>query len=217
MLDFKLKLKVKSGGVLTKKDFESLKDIGITTEPSSNDLDEDVKTIANFVKEAIDKMKSELLSQKAYTSRRTLIQGIKPLPIVANKQKIVIAIVAPYYWDFINEGVKGKYNTKQGAEKSPYQYGDKAPPVKAMLQYIKAKPLQISVTPRTKNGREMKVTKRDIAKQTKRAAYAMSRSIQANGIRGTHFVNNTLTTQFVEEFEQIMLERFQKRVTIKIK
>jgi hypothetical protein len=217
MLVFKLKLKVQSGGKLTEKDFDALKEIGITTEPDNNELDEDVKVVASFVKDAIDKMKSELLSQKAYTSRRGLIQGIRPQPIMVNKKKIVIAITAPAYWDFINEGVKGRDNVKNGAENSPYQFKDKPPPLKAMLQYIKAKPLQIDVTPRkNKSGRELKVTKRDITKQTKRAAYALSRSIQANGIRGTHFVNNTLTPQFIEEFEQIMMERFQKRVTIKI-
>lgn len=218
MLAFKLKLKIASGGVVTEKDFEALKEFGITAEPDAEQLDEDVKMVAKFVKEAIDQMKSQLLTQNAYTSKRSLIQSIRPEPINVSKQRILIAIVANKYWDFINQGVKGRDYTKKGVGKSPYKFKDKAPPLKAMLQYIKAKPLQISVTPKkSKNGRELKTTKRDIAKQTKRFAWAMSRKIQSKGIRATHFVDNTLTPQFVEEFEQIMMEQFQKRITIKIK
>jgi len=218
MLAFKLKVKIASGGVVTEKDLEALKEFGITAEPDSEQLDEDVKFVANYVKEIIEQMQSQLLSQKAFTSKRSLIQSIKPEPINVSKQKILIAIVANKYWDFINQGVRGRDSVKQGAEKSPYQFKDKPPPLRAMLQYINAKPLKINVTPKKdKKGRELKVKKRDIANEKKRFASALSRSIQSNGIRATHFVDNTLTPQFIQEFEQIMLEQFQKRITIKMR
>lgn len=218
MLAFKLKAKISSGGVVTEKDLEALKEFGITAEPNNEELDEDVKVLASFVKEAIDQMKSQLLTQKAFTSKRSLIQSIKPQPINVSKKTILIAIVANKYWDFINQGVKGRDFTKVGVEKSPYQFKDKAPPIRAMVQYINAKPLKINVTPKKdKKGRELKVKKRDIAKEKNRYAFAMSRSIQSNGIRATHFVDNTLTPEFVKEFQEIMLEQFKKRITIKIR
>ena len=98
------------------------------------------------------------------------------------------------YYKYINEGVKGNKTTPPGAGSSPYKYGSKMPPPSALKNYIASKGISIKGYSDQRRGLRKSIRAKK-GNPLDRAAFAMAKSIQMHGIRGTHFYSDTVNAK----------------------
>ena len=111
------------------------------------------------------------------------------------------------YWKFVDEGVQGsggfKGSGKKRGQGSPFKFGSKQPPLKAILPWVKLK----GIRGRNKKGRFIK---------DKSLAFLIARSIKQRGLERTRFISkpyedmigdlkNDLTVAMAEDISEAIV------------
>lgn len=114
------------------------------------------------------------------TLQSSIIGEIKLAPSYAQ-----IKIKANKYWENVDEGRAA---------------GKKAPPLSAMLEFIKNR----GIKPKNLN----KVKNKDLA--YKSLAYVLAQGIKKKGIKPTNFVSDAITKQDIADFKKDIAKAFKK-------
>lgn len=174
---------------------EFLKSIGRakTGISSSLSISPVAKVASKFTLDLIDKMKDGLVSRNATGSLSASL-----IPKIDIDGSIVeVEILAEDYWDFINSGVDGTQNNFG----SPYSFSSIAKTQSSGLTFQQSLKLWFA-------------SKGIIAKDGDfdSLAFVMMQSIKRKGIKPSHFVDNALTEEAINQFQDDIFEAFNSLI-----
>lgn len=196
---------------MAKYDISQLQDIGRTLSEVRTGSHSAIEGIMSaFATDAIEKMRDNLLKKGVGTgSGSNLAQSIKPLPIKITDNAVILEIEMADYWDYVNSGVDG-LGTKWGSKylfrrtaKVPTPTGQKN-----FVQSLQEWTFKNGINTFTfKNERGEYVTKpvRD-DDDRERLAFAIMKGVKQKGIEPTHFVDDYLTDNRIDELTNELFE-----------
>lgn len=151
-------------------------------------------TLIQILDNLIEKYKT-VLKENGKVASGDLLNSIKGEVRVENNLYSFI-IKLNDYWKFLEEGVNGTAVDND----STYSFKGKTVNTDAIERWIEVKP----IVPHSINNK---------VPTTKQLAYVISRSIARNGIKGGHYLKNSLqSTDFIHN----IIEEFSKQVNIEI-
>lgn len=113
------------------------------------------------------------------------------------------------YYQYIDQGVKGKKTTYSSASQSPFRYTTKMPPLQAIAKWIGDKGI-IGRTVHTTATKKVyyKTKKLSAVSEGQRTVRAIQRSIFFKGIKGTGFYSKVVNTGRIEDLRKQLIEGF---------
>lgn len=135
------------------------------------------KLVGGWVEDLI-KVTKDRLQRSGINASNGLSQSINIVPIDLTESKLTIGIEMDGYWKFVDLGVKGAKSSAK-APNSPFQYGDKMPPPRALQSWIAFKGIPLK-------GRDKQAAARSLS-------FLMARSIRDKGTKATRFFSDSLT------------------------
>lgn len=154
----------------------------------------ETNTLKSILDKLIENYKSLLTNDNKISSGELLNSISGEVRVENNLYSFVINLND--YWKFLENGVNGTA-VDNG---STYSFKGKTVNTDAIERWIEVKP----IVPHSINNK---------VPTTKQLAYLISRSIARNGIKGGHYLNNSLqSTDFVHN----IIEEFSKQVNIEI-
>lgn len=188
---------------------------------------EDVLT--EFAQELIDEMRKRLLTSMMNRSKRfgaissaqvsrNLLQAIA-MQVEGSGVRARAVITMPYYAEFINEGVQGAEEVKEGAYNSPYKFKSKMPPVSVFAGasgWIARKGFNLRAMI-DKKGKTKKQISEDVKKLNKRLAFIIAESVRRRGVPGYHFFDFVFETQTQERLQKLLKEKLKEEINAQIK
>lgn len=130
----------------------------------------------------------------------------RSLTFEVGEGRVVFGSPLPYA-RFIHWGVNGTHR-KRGA---PYSYRNKMPPIDAILQWMKVKPVRL----RDSQGKFVKQTPQAL----RSAAFLIARSIKRNGIQGLFYYTEAVEAQapkFRKKFGDAIVKDVFKQFQFKV-
>lgn len=159
-----------------------------------------------FAKEAVDQMKTEVPKGNGSLAASLTFE------FEQSEGQILIKFLADDYWDFVNSGVNG---TKQSSGAITNQFGD-------TYQFRTSNPSPSMVEAfggganYGKNGEQGNMqnwmaSKGLIAENGNynSLAFAIAKSVKQKGIKPTPFIDNALSENKIQAFEQALLDAFE--------
>lgn len=144
--------------------------------------------------EVIGKLKTSLNASTSTGTSKALEQSLVVLPIELGDDRFTLKFQSEDYWKFINSGVRGVggqkkdggvWNQKGGS--SPYSFHDKKPPKDALSLWAYVKGVNV---------------------------WAVQKSIFHRGIRPTHFWDNVINQQLVNDLVKRLEKAGAKEIEI---
>ena len=165
--------------------------------------------VADFAKEQISKMKTELSERKATGSLASSLT----FKFKSTRAGVTVEFLANDYWDFINAGVNG-LSRSQGSE---YSFKTAFPSSKMMDAFTGTGVMRgwmatqgiRSLSWINKEGEQ--VTKELVTdKDFRGAAYVLARAVKQKGIESTPFVDDVFSQQAIDEFQEDIFKALDK-------
>lgn len=159
-----------------------------------------------FAQKAIDEMKTEVPKGNGSLAASLTFE------FEQSEGQILIKFLADDYWDFVNSGVDG---TKQSAGAITNQFGDtyqfRTPnPSPSMVEAFGGG-ANYGKNGEQGNMQNWMASKGLIAENGdyNSLAFALAKSVKQKGIKPTPFMNNALSENKIEAFEQALLDAFE--------
>jgi hypothetical protein len=159
-----------------------------------------------FAKEAVDQMKTEVPKGNGSLAASLTFE------FEQSEGKILIKFLADDYWDFVNSGVDG---TNQSSGTITNQFGDtyqfRTPnPSPSMVEAFGGG-ANYGKNGEQGNMQNWMASKGLIAENGdyNSLAFAIAKSVKQKGIKSTPFMNNALSENKIQEFEQALLDAFE--------
>jgi len=156
-------------------------------------------------------------------------------PIQITSRGFKVSISMPEYYEFLDEGVKGKKSTYSKSSGSPFAYTDKMPPIDAIRKFMLNRGiskvqeiLDKEQLPRKKRklSKKSASAKRKSIKSNTRAgrkedneavlnsiAFAIAKSIFNKGLEATNFYSDVINDTELIKFEARLLTEFSEFIT----
>lgn len=197
------------------------------------DFDKVAELVKVFATDIVKDLQENLVKSKAIATNN-LYQSITFEPLHIYKTGIVFELMLDSYYKYVDKGVKGKDSSVK-APNSPYQYGNKLPPVSKLRQWISDKPLSIKTSVdlikrdskgnpiiNKKTGKIMKKRPSTLEKQTiegeiEKAAFLMAENIRRKGLRATNFYSSVVNEERFDKFRKEIAEAFKQDIIISLK
>ena len=166
----------------------------------------------------VDEMRNNLLT--AMRARASEVGGIQPHASTLAQEMLfkvidnVIVIEIPQYGIYIEEGVKGAKKTYRESAKSPFQFKDKMPPTSVFsgkFGWISQRGL-IDKAKLRKKHKTKKQLREAVINENKRLAFAIAKSIRDKGIKGYHFIQQTLNSNIIDAMVSELADNTSKEI-----
>ena len=148
-------------------------------------------------------------------------------PIQITSRGFKVSISMPEYYEFLDEGVKGKKSTYSKSSGSPFAYTDKMPPIDSIRKFMLNRGIS-KQRPRKKRklSKKSASVKRKSRKSNTRAgrkqdneavlnsiAFAIAKSIFNKGLEATNFYSDVINDPELIKFEARLLSEFGDFIT----
>jgi hypothetical protein len=189
--------------------------------------------VFDFANDILKDLQSNL-RDRGINATDNLSQSITFEPLHILKTGIVFELMIDSYYKYVDKGVKGKDSSLR-APNSPYQYGNKLPPVSKLRQWIRDKPLMIKTSVdlikrdskgnpiiNKKTGKIIKkrpstVEKETIESEIEKVAFLMAEGIRRKGLKATNFYSDVVNEERFDKFRKEIAEAFKQDIIISIK
>ena len=128
--------------------------------------------------DSLIKVTKETLQRQGINASDALSASVEPKIVSVTDTSITMAVFMAGYWKFVDLGVKGAKSSAK-APNSPFQYGDKMPPPRALQSWIAFKSIPLK-------GRDKQAAARSLS-------FLIARSIRDKGTKATRFFSDSLT------------------------
>jgi hypothetical protein len=159
-----------------------------------------------YAKEAVDQMKTEVPKGNGSLAASLTFE------FEQSEGQILIKFLADDYWDFVNSGVDG---TNQSSGAIINQFGDTykfqtSTPSPSMVEAFGGG-ANYGKNGEQGNMQNWMASKGLIAENGdyNSLAFAIAKSVKQKGIKSTPFMNNALSENKIQEFEQALLDAFE--------
>ena len=177
-------------------------------------MSEEVDFLQAFFQKAIDQITENLRTMNDSKGRNRYASGVTAQEVgnPSNQQiteyaaKWVIQIYMPYYYDFIDEGVKGWANEKKTTGKFSFKKGNKPIPLAVIRQFM----MNRGIVPKGYKG--MKGNKPKIKDQLDSLARVIGRSIKKKGVEMFPFYSSVMTEDFFKSFETQFIDVYGDKI-----
>ena len=169
-----------------------------------------VKAIQSFILQTISGLKNELIKQGKQTNSGALVQSVEPTDFEFIDSKFTMGIIMEDYWKYVDGGVNG-LNRNVGAPEWKSLEGYRAGTFDEFKKSIQGWIRDRGITElrwMNKDGEEV-LKRLETPKDFDQAAFVIMRGIKQNGIEPTHFVDNVLTEDYLNDFEETIANLWQ--------
>ena len=142
------------------------------------------QTILDWLTERIEFAQS-LLEQGGREGSGALSASIRPKDLVTNADKVLVEVIAEDYWDYINQGVNGVFNSFG----SPYSFKNLGVGEKMKQSFREF--IQV-------NG----ITPREPEMEYDQLAYILARATKKKGIKATPFMDEGFSPEAFKDLGQ---------------
>lgn len=183
---------------------------------------DDVKTVGksplaqvakDFAQQAVDQMKEEV--PRAQESGYSPLAESLTFEFEENEGQLLIKFLANDYWDFVNSGVDGtKYKAGAMTNRFGQVYFFKTPnPSPSMVEAFGGG-ANYGKNGEQGNMQNWMAAKGIIAEDGNynSLAFAIAKSVKQHGIKPTPFIDNALSEQRIVEFQNALLDAFEKMI-----
>lgn len=177
--------------------------------------DEQINILQKYGNMFVEAFRKSLIKHGKYVSG-WLSTSIIAMPVKVMGQKLVLEIRADQYFDFVNEGVNGT-QTKVG---SPFSFRKKNVNQNAMLKHIANAGINSGdIQNYYKNAKGLKVKrKKPLEKQKalRTLAFLIGRKVAKKGIRPTHFADEVIEGNLLEEMNKELSKSMGRLVKVEL-
>jgi hypothetical protein len=174
-------------------------------------MSKEVEFLERFFQEAIDQIVTNLHDMKDSKGHNRYASGVTGQEVGAiNKDMVneyadkwVVQIYMPYYYEFIDEGVRGWKNEKRNTGKFQFKKNSRPIPRKVILDFMLNRGIVFNGYKglRASKGISRTLKKQTIKDKLNQLAYVIGRSIKKKGTEGVPFYSSVISEDFIRSFE----------------
>jgi len=182
-------------------------------------MSKELDFLETFFQTAIDKIVDNLSTMKDSKGHNRFASGVTAQEVGQpdNQQiteytnKWVVQIYMPYYYEFVDEGVRGWQNQKRNTGKFKFKKNGRPIPREAILSFMRNRGIVYNGYQSDKKKRGVK-SKQSIKDKLNQLAYIIGRSIKRKGTEGVPFYSSVMTEDFFKSFETDFLNVYGDKV-----
>lgn len=164
--------------------------------------------VQTFWQDVIDQIKASLDEKGLNASFQT--RQAFDLAVQVGEQSVNVQIIAPDYYLFLDEGVKGKVGGRRNTGR--FAFRDKQPPVDAIRQYMRSKGIVNEGFRKARKLRDKIRKQQSIDSSLDQLAFAIARSIFQKGIEQTDFYSDVVNDDLFDDFTNQLADQFEIHV-----
>lgn len=173
-------------------------------------MSKELDFLETFFQTAIDKITANLHDMKDSKGHNRFASGVTAQEVGQpdNQQikeytdKWVVQIYMPYYYEFIDEGVRGWQNTKKNTGRFTFKKKNKPIPRQVILDFMMSRGIVFKGYAKSKKT----LSKQTIKDKLNQLAYIIGRNIKKHGIEGVPFYSSVMSEDFFKSFETDFLD-----------
>jgi len=181
-------------------------------------MSKELDFLETFFQTAIDKIVSNLSTMKDSKGHNRFGSGVTAqevgqpdnLQLTEYTNKWIVQIYMPYYYEFVDEGVRGWANQKKNTGKFKFKKNGRPIPREAILSFMRNR----GIVYNGYQGDKKKGVKsrQSIKDKLNQLAYIIGRSIKKKGTEGVPFYSSVMSEDFFKSFETQFLDVYGDKV-----
>jgi len=180
-------------------------------------MSKELDFLETFFQTAIDKIVSNLSTMQDSKGHNRYGSGVlaqevgQPdnLQLTEYTNKWIVQIYMPYYYEFVDEGVRGWANQKKNTGKFKFKKNGRPIPREAILSFMRNRGIVYNGYQSDKKGVKSRQSIKDKLNQL---ADIIGRSIKKKGTEGVPFYSSVMSEDFFKSFETQFLDVYGDKV-----